>query len=98
MGSEYTPPEVREGIRTGVLGALKRDFELRGGRTARLLVAAGVIGVAGAVGITLLVSGHPFGHHPPWHVVAVSAVWSALLVVSLALVFLQARTPSLSPA
>ena len=51
MGAERTPPDLREGIRTGVLGALKRDFALRGGRTARLLAAAGVVGVAGAVGI-----------------------------------------------
>jgi len=95
MGSERTPPEVREGIRTGVLGALKQDFELRGGRTARLLVAAGVVGVAGAVGITLLVSGHPFGHHPQWHVTVFSAVWAGLLVVSLSIALLQLRTPSL---
>jgi len=95
MGSECTPPELREGIRTGVIGALKRDFELRGGRTARLLVAAGVVGVAGAVGITLLVSGHPFGHHPAWHVPVFSAVWAGLLVVSLSIALLQLRTPSL---
>ena len=95
MGSESTPPELREGIRSGVLGALKQDFELRGGRTARLLVAAGVLGVAGAVGITLLVSGHPFGHHPAWHVIVFSAVWAGLLVVSLSIALLQLRTPSL---
>jgi len=95
MGDECTPPELREGIRDGVVGALKRDFELRGGHTARLLLVAGVIGVAGAVGITLLVAGHPFGHHPAWHVVVFSAVWAGLLVVSLAIVLLQLRTPFL---
>jgi hypothetical protein len=95
MGNEPTPPEVREATRTGILGALKRDFELRGGRTARLLVAAGVIGVAGAVGITLLLSGHPFDHHPPWHIVFFSATWAGLLVVSLSIALLQLRTPSL---
>jgi hypothetical protein len=95
MGSERTPPEVRETTRSGVLGALARDLELRGGRTARRLVAAGVIGVGGAVGITLLLSGHPFGHHPAWHVAVFSAVWAGLLVVSLAIALLELRTPSL---
>lgn len=95
MGDELTPPELRDGIRNGVVGALQRDFELRGGRTARLLLVAGVIGVAGAVGITLLVAGHPFGHHPAWHVVVFSAVWAGLLVVSLAIVLFQVRTPFL---
>jgi hypothetical protein len=95
MGSECTPPDLREGVRTGVLDGLKRDFELRGGRTARRLVGAGVIGVAGAVGITLLVSGHPFGHHPHWHLAVFSAVWAGLLVVSLSIALLELRTPSL---
>ena len=98
MAPDPTPPDLREAARTGILGALKRDFELRGGRTARLLVAAGVVGVAGAVGITLLVSGHPFGHHPPWHVTVFSAVWTGLLVVSLAIALLELRTPSLALA
>jgi hypothetical protein len=95
MDEEQTPAEVREGVRSGVRAILERDVELRGGRTARLLAAAGAIGVAGAVGITLMLSGHPFGHHPPWHVLVFTAAWSGLLVVNLALVFLEVRTPSL---
>lgn len=95
MANEPTPPELREGTRSGILASLERDVERRGGRTARLLAAAGAIGVAGAVGLTLLLSGHPFGHHPPWHVLVFTAVWVGLLVVSLALVFLEVRTPSL---
>ena len=95
MAKERTPPELREGTRSGILATLEHDVELRGGRTARLLAAAGAIGVVGAVGVTLLLSGHPFGHHPPWHVLVFTAVWVGLLVVSLALVFLQVRTPSL---
>src|SRR5512134_1143717 len=95
MGDDGTPPDLRERIQSGIVGALKRDFALRGGRTARLLLLAGVIGVAGAVGITLLVAGHPFGHHPAWHVVVFSAVWAGLLVVSLSIALLQLRTPSL---
>ena len=95
MPDERTPPDVREGVRSGIFAALKHDVELRGGRTARLLAAAGVVGIVGAVGLTLLVSGHPFGHHPSWHVAFFSAVWAGLLVVSLAIAFLQVRTPAL---
>lgn len=95
MESESTPPELREGVRSGIVASVERDVELRGGRTARLLVAAGVIGVLGAVGITLMLADHPFGHHPHWHAIVFAAVWSGLLVVSLALAFLQVRTPSL---
>lgn len=95
MGSERTPPELREGVRSGIVAAVERDAELRGGRTARRLVAAGGLGVFGAIGITLMLSGHSFGHHPPWHVIVFTAVWSGLLVVSLAFAFLEVRTPAL---
>jgi hypothetical protein len=95
MGKDGAPPDLREGVRSGIVATLKHDIEMRGGRTARLLVAAGTVGAVGAVGITLLVSGHPFDHHPSWHLVVFSAVWAGLLVVSLALVFLRVRTPSL---
>lgn len=92
---ERTPPELREGVRSGVFAALWRDVDMRGGRTARLLIAAGLTGAAGAAGLTLLVSRHPFGHHPYWHPVVFSAVWSGLLVVSLAIALLRVRTPTL---
>ncbi len=95
MGSETTPPDLRESVRSGIVASVARDVELRGGRTARLLAAAGAIGGIGAAGITLMLADHPFGHHPHWHVIVFTGVWSALLVVSLALVFLQVRTPSL---
>jgi hypothetical protein len=94
-GSDRTPPDVREGVRSGIIAAVERDAELRGARTARRLIAAGALGVFGAIGITLMLSGHPFGHHPPWHVIVFTAVWSGLLVVSLAFVLLQVRTTSL---
>jgi len=92
---ERTPPGIREGVRSGILASIQRDVELRGGRTARLLVAAGVVGVLGAVGVTLLVGRHPFDHHPSWHLAVFGAVWAGLLVVSLSIAFLQVRTPSL---
>jgi hypothetical protein len=95
MADERTPPDVREGVRSGIYAALKRDVEMRGGHTARLLGVAGAVGIAGAVGLTLLVSGHPFDHHPSWHVAVFSAVWAGLLVVSLAVAFLRVRTPTL---
>jgi len=95
MESHEAPSEVREGVRSGIMGALERDAEMRGGRTARLLVAAGALGIFGAVGMIRMLSGHPYGHHPASHVVIFSAIWSGLLVVALALAFLQVRTPSL---
>ena len=95
MSDERTPPDVREGVRSGIFAALSQDVEMRGGRTARLLVAAGLVGVAGAIGLTLLVAGHPFDHHPSWHVAFFSAVWAGLLVVALAIAFLRVRTPTL---
>lgn len=95
MENEHTPPDLREGVRSGILDSIKHDVELRGGHTAGRLIAAGMVGVVGAVGAILLISGHPFGHHPPWHVAVFSAIWAGLLVVSFAIAFLQVRTPSL---
>jgi len=95
MENGQSPEGLREGVRAGILASVERDVERRGGRTAQLLVAAGAAGVAGAVGATLLVSTHPFGHHPPWHVVLFSTVWAGLLVVSFSIAFLEIRTPSL---
>jgi len=95
MANERTPPDVREGVRSGILSSIKHDIELRGGRTARLLGAAGLVSVVGAIGVTLLVSGHPFDHHPPWHVTFFSTLWAGLLFVSFAIAFLQVRTPTL---
>jgi hypothetical protein len=87
--------DLREGVRAGILTSLERDLAQRGGRTARRLLVAGVIGVLAAVGVTLLLSGHPYGHHPSWHAVMFGAVWTGLLVVCLSLALLQVRTPSL---
>jgi hypothetical protein len=95
MGEERTPPEVREGVRTGILASIRQDVEQRGSRTARFLLAAGVVGVIGAIGATLLLSGHPYHHHPPWHVTVFTTVWAGLLFVSFAIALLQVRTPSL---
>lgn len=95
MDERQTPTDLREGVRSGILGVLERDVERRGWRTARLLILAGTIGVAGALGATLLVTQHPFGHHEPWHVAAFSTVWAGLLVVTLAIALLQVRTPTL---
>jgi hypothetical protein len=92
---ERTPPDLREGVRSGILASLERDLERRGGRTAGRLLTAGVIGVLGAVGVTLQLSGHPYGHHPSWHAVVFGAVWTGLLVVCLSLALLEVRTPSL---
>ena len=90
------PVELREGIRRGILASIRKDVELRGGRTARLLVLSGVVGVLGALGVTLMIARHPFGHHPPWHVTVVSTVWAGILVVVSATALLQVRTPTLA--
>lgn len=95
MQNERAPTDVREGVRSGILASIRHDVEMRGGHTARLLVAAGTIGALGAIGLTRMLADHPFGHHPSWHLVVFTAVWASLLVVSLALVFLQIRSPSL---
>jgi hypothetical protein len=95
MQDDDTPPDLREGVCAGIVSAIQRDVELRGARTAWRLVSAGVLGVLGALGVTLLLSGHALGPHHPWYVGAVAAAWAGLLVVSLALVLLQVGTPSL---
>jgi len=95
VGSDPTPSELREGVRAGIVDALDRDADLRGGRTARLLAAAGALGAFGAIGMVRMLSGHPYDHHPTWHLVVFTALWSGLLVVALAIAFLQIRTPSL---
>ena len=95
MADTPTPEELREGVRSGILASIQRDIDLRGGRTARLLASAGLSGILGAVGAILLISGHPFDHHPPWHVAVFASVWAGLLVVSLSFAFLRVRTPSL---
>jgi hypothetical protein len=95
MDPKGTPSDLREGVRSAIASALERDAELRGGRTARLLVAAGGLGIFGALGMIRILTGHPYGHHPASHAVLFSAVWSGLLVVTLALAFLRVRTPSL---
>jgi hypothetical protein len=95
MDHQRTPGEVREGVRAGIRAVLADDVERRGGRTAGRLAAAGAIGVVGALGTTLFLSGHPFDHHPPWHVLFFVALSAGLLVVSVALALLEVRTPSL---
>lgn len=91
---ERTPPHLHDGVKAGILESIKQDVEHRGGPTARRLVAAGVLGVVGALGVTRLVLSHPLGHHPPWHVAAFSTVWAGLLIVALAISILRLRTPS----
>jgi hypothetical protein len=90
-----TPDKLREGVRSRIADALERDAELRGARTARLLLAAGALGIFAAIGMIRIISDHPYGHHPGWHVVFFTAIWSGLLVVMLAIALLGVRTPLL---
>lgn len=92
---EETDPETRSGVHDAILSAIRGDVELRGGRTARRLLAAGAVGVLGALGATLLVTRHPMGHHPDWHGVIFGSVWAGMLVVMLSIALLRVRTPGL---
>ncbi len=94
-GRDKVDPEARAGVRDGILSAIRGDVELRGGRTARRLLAAGAVGVLGALGATLLVTRHPMGHHPDWHGVIFGSIWAGLLVVTLSIALLRVRTPNL---
>jgi len=95
VGGYRTPDKLREGVRSRIADALERDAELRGARTARLLLAAGALGIFAAFGMIRIISDHPYGHHPGWHIVFFAAVWSGLLVVMLAIALLGVRTPLL---
>lgn len=86
---------MKDGVRVGIVDSLRRDVERRGGRTAGRLAIAGVVGVVGAMGLTLALSGHSHAHPLPWHVMIISTLWAGLLVVSLAIVLLGIRTPEL---
>jgi hypothetical protein len=95
VDEDQTPTALSQRVRSEIGASLRRDFEFRGARTARRLVLAGVAGVVGALGAILLVAGHSFGHHAPWHVLAFSVAWTGLLVVTIAIALLEIRTPSL---
>ena len=95
MDNEGTPSDLRERVRSEIRASLRRDFDQRSARAARLLLVAGAAGIAGSLGAMLMISGHPFDHHAQWHVAVFSAVWAGLLVVAWAVVLLQVRTPSL---
>jgi hypothetical protein len=94
MDERQTPAELREGVRAGILGALRGDVEPAAG-ALRACSSGGRDRSRGALGATLLVAVHPFDHHPTWHVATFSALWAGLLVVALAIALLQVRTPSL---
>ena len=95
MAGHRTPEELRERVRSRIADALERDTEFRGARTARLLLAAGALGIFAAFGMIRIISDHPYGHHPSWHIVFLTAVWAGLLVVMLAIALLGVRTPQL---
>ncbi len=83
--------ELREGVRRGIVDALAVDLDRTSTRTAALLAAAGVLGLAGAVGAVVLFAGHghPNGHG--WHLAVCAAAWTGLLVECFAVVLLRIR-------
>jgi hypothetical protein len=87
---------VREGVRDALLRALSEDFDRIGLRTALRLIAAGSMGVAGAVGTTLAVTVQGSRLHDAWHLAVCGTVWTGLLVVGLSLLLLRIRTPTMA--
>ena len=92
-GDEGAREALREGVRRGVLDALALDLDRSSARTAGLLAAAGVLGLAGAVGAVVLFSGSSLhgGHGHGWHLALCAASWAGLLVEGFALVLLRIR-------
>jgi hypothetical protein len=89
--------EVREGVRDGILAALEREDRRSGAWAARRLAAAGALGVAAAVALTLLFSGDATGgHEHRWHLALCGAAWAGLLVESFAFALLRIRTRRLA--
>jgi len=90
-----SPGTLREGVRLGVLEALKEDRDWRGAWVAKRLATAGVAGVVIAVAMTLLFSGNGLTHEHAYHVAICGAVWAGLLIECFAFVLLRLKTRAL---
>ena len=90
-----SPDALREGVRVGVLEALKEDYNWRGTWAAKRLATAGVAGVVIAVAMTLLFSGNGLTHEHAYHVAICGAAWAGLLIECFAFVLLRLRTRAL---
>jgi hypothetical protein len=91
-----TPGNLREGVREGILGALREDLDRTSGATTRSLALAGVLGIATAIGAVILFSGGTLASIHGWHLAFCAAAWSAILVECFLVVLLRIRGRRLS--
>jgi hypothetical protein len=91
-----TPGNLREGVREGILGALREDLDRTSGATTRSLALAGVLGVATAIGAVVLFSGGTLASVHGWHLAFCAAAWAGILVECFLVVLLRIEGRRLS--
>ena len=91
-----TPGSLREGVRKGILGALREDLDRTSGATTRSLALAGVLGVATAIGAVILFSGGTLASVHGWHLAFCAAAWAGILVECFLVVLLRIEGRRLS--
>jgi len=91
-----TPESLREGVREGILGALREDFDRTSAATTRNLALAGVLGVATAIGAVILFSGGTLASVHGWHLAFCAAAWAGILVECFLVVLLRIEGRRLS--
>jgi len=95
-GASPTPGSLREGVREGILGALREDLDRTSGVTTRSLALAGVLGVATAIGALILFSGGTLVSVHGWHLAFCAAAWTGILVECFLVVLLRIEGRRLS--
>ena len=91
-----TPGSLREGVRAGILWALREDLDRTSGATTRSLAFAGVLGVATAIGAVILFSGGTLASVHGWHLAFCAAAWAGILVECFLVVLLRIEGRRLS--
>ena len=82
---------LREGVRRGILDALAHEIDRSSAGAVGRLAAAGVFGMAGAVGSVALFSGDLLCNGHGWYLAVCAAAWSGLLVACFAVALLRIR-------
>jgi len=95
-GASPTPGSLREGVREGILDALREDLDRTSGITTRSLALAGVLGVATAIGAVILFSGGTLASVHGWHLAFCAAAWAGILVECFLVVLLRIEGRRLS--
>ena len=94
--SPRTPEALRDGVREGILGALRQDLDRSSGMIARNLALAGVLGCATAIGAVVLFSGGTLDSVHGWHLAFCATAWTAILVECYLVVLLRIEGRRLS--